>query len=250
VCVSRDRRCAAFRFVTDGLSSGTIWCQPASRALPAVRRDIGAAGPEHHVVLGGLVPEASYGCAYGAYAGAGAGGVLWTGELDPVRDVDGPLISEVLLNPAGSEPSQEYVEVLNPGPAPVDLGLYRISDVDPAALEDPASAGDAIPAGTMLGAGAVALIVPSGFLTSGPDPSPSPGCLLVRIEGSLATSGLRNSGGEPVYLVDGAGEVVSLYPNTLGTTGQGMSAHRVSLAAPDGDPVNWIEAEPSPGIGP
>ena len=102
----------------------------------------------------------------------------------------------------------------------------------------------------MLGAGAVALIVPATFSTSGPDPAPAPGCLIVRIEGSLATSGLRNSGGEPVYLVDREGRVVSLYPNCLGTTAQGMSAQRLSLAVPDGDPGNWFEAEPGPGIGP
>jgi hypothetical protein len=244
VCVSRERSSAVIRFVTPSGTRGSVVCNgPAG----VVRHDEEESSVLHRVSLADLSPRAEYECAYGVVEGEGAGEVLWRVELSPVAEVTGPVITEVLANPLGPEPAQEFVEVLNPGASPVDLGLLRLMDVDPAGLEDPSEHGDPLPPGTHLAPGAVALLVPESFATTGSDPTPAPDATIVRLDGSLARSGLRNSGGEPVFLVDAEHTVISSYLNLLGSLEEGMSAQRVDPRAPGSDPDNWIGGPPTPG---
>ncbi len=240
VCVSRSRDLAAFRFASPGPCAGTVWCRAADGSARAVRHDEIDRISVHHDVLSGLVPALAYECLYGVTAGEGRGTSPWSAVLEP-GSPGGPVITEVLLNPAGPEPAQEFVEVANPGPAAVDIGGYLLHDEDPEEQDE-------IPAGTAIAAGGVVLLVPEGFVPDGPDPAPAPDCPLVRLDGSLGRSGLRNSGGEPVVLLAPDGSISSFYPNALGTTGQGVSAHRVSMDAPDGDATNWKEGPPTPGV--
>jgi hypothetical protein len=240
VCVSRSRDLAAFRFSSPGPCAGTVWCRSIAGSAPAARHDETAEASVHHVVLSGLVPSASYACRYGVTLGEAAGTSPWSVEIAP-GSPGGPVITEVLLNPEGPEPEQEFVEVTNPGPDDVDIGGYLLHDDDPEARDE-------VPADTWIPAGGVALLVAEGFATDGPDPVPAAGCILVRLDGSLGRSGLRNSGGESVYLLTPSGATSSFYPNALGTTGQGVSAHRVSVDAPDGDEANWKEGPPTPGV--
>jgi len=233
VCASRSRTCAALRFETPAPAAGTLWCPPG------IRVDETEAVSYHHLVIHGLAPAAAYACSYGIFLGPGAGTVAFTVTLGPTAPVTGPIVTEVLLNPAGSEPGQEFVEIANVEAFPVDLGGWGLSD---------GSSTDAIPAGTVLLAGGVAILVPAGYESGGADPAPAAGCLVIRLDGSLGRSGLRNSGGEPVLLLGPDGAEVSLYPNALGTTSQGRSARRLGAGAPDGDVANWIEDFPTPGI--
>jgi hypothetical protein len=239
VCVSRSRDLAAFRFATDGPCAGTVWCRAADGSAAAMRHDETAEVSVHHDVVAGLVSSVSYECRYGITAGEGSGTLAWSVILEP-GSRGGPVITEVLLNPAGPEPAQEFVEVANPGPDAIDIGGYLLHDDDPEVRDE-------IPADTTIPAGGVILLVAEGFASGGPDPPPAAGCALVRLDGSLGRSGLRNSGGEPVFLLAPDGSISSFYPNTLGTTGQGVSAHRISVAAPDGDEANWKEGPPTPG---
>ncbi len=247
VCVTRERDAASLRFSTAPGTMGTILCMSMDGRLGAVRSDEQTQGSDHHVVVLGLTPWAQYACAYGTVAGEGAGTVLWTTMLTPITAASGPVITELLIDPVGQEPSQEFVEIYNPGPGPVDLGMYRLSDEDPSGAVDPTALGDALPAGTVLRPGALAILVPMSFSLSGPDPSPVEDCEIVRLDSSLGRSGLRNSGGEPVYLIDASGLVVSHYPNTLGTVTQGESVQRIAPTCPAGDAHAWLEGVPTPG---
>jgi hypothetical protein len=241
VCVSRSRSFLAVRFTTELPAAGSVWCHGPGHSA---RTSEPGESVEHHLVLGGLAPALTYTCLYGITSGPAGGTLPWSVTVDPVQPSAGPVITEVLIDPEGSEPAQEFVEILNPGASSLDIGGFRLSDVDPTGGE----VGDPLPAGTILSPGEVALLVPEGFAPGGPDPAPAEGVLLVRLDGSLARSGLRNSSGEPVFLADPSGLVVSLYPNALGSTAQGMSAQRRWIEAPDGDVANWEEALPTPGV--
>jgi hypothetical protein len=116
-------------------------------------------------------------------------------------------ISEVLANPNGPEPAQEYVEIVNVGTVGVDLTGWRITD-------DEAAAGDELPAMT-LPAGAIGLIVPVTFDEGGgPDPAPDNTAILLRLTGSTLGSGGLSNSGEPVFLVDSLGVTVSSFPGS------------------------------------
>jgi hypothetical protein len=82
--------------------------------------------------------------------------------------------------------------------------------------------------------GGVALVVGEAYdPLEGSDPPPGPETILVRVSGSLAHSGLRNSG-ERVELRDEAGVVLSSYGGHLNVSSAGgQSAVRVSLGACD-----------------
>lgn len=149
------------------------------------------------------------------------------GQLGPLSlDVD-PLapvaISEVLANPAGPEPAQEYVEIVNLGPEAVSLSGWRLTDT----LAKP---GDQLP-DESLPPGAIALVVPSTYRPEDPsDPAPIAGTVLLRLSSStLGYHGLSNSG-EPAYLLDQDGRVVSSFPGAaydgkLPANGQSVFRH-------------------------
>ncbi len=121
-------------------------------------------------------------------------------------------ISEVLANPLGAEPRQEFVELADPRPggAPAEWRDLYLADAPwpsvAAALtsgEDPP--GDAIPEFS-LAPGARALIVASGYdPAAGEDPPPAPGTALLRVDASLGAGGLKNAG-EPLTLYAWTGE--------------------------------------------
>lgn len=155
---------------------------------------------------------------------------------EPLDLASGPAvaITEVLANPAGTEPAEEFVEIVNLGPTAVSLEGWSLTDT----LAKP---GDLLPADS-LPPGAVGLVVPSTFQgLGGKDPAPAPGTRLFRLENStLGYSGLSNSG-EPVYLRDGEGRVVSRFPGVAeggGTPANGQSIGR-SLGAGCADRGPW-----------
>lgn len=152
------------------------------------------------------------------------------------------IITEVMANPAGSEYTQEYVELLNAGEAPLSLMGFTIED---------ASAADVLPS-VVLAPHAYALLVADAFdETGGGDVAPSAGTLIIRVAGRLGRDGLTN-GGEAVSLRDATGAVVSQFPGLVdmsATAWNGRSAHRVPPTDPCDRPLLWTERPqpPSPG---
>jgi hypothetical protein len=150
-------------------------------------------------------------------------------------------ITEVLENPRGAEPTQEFVEVANLDDGPVDLSGWQIADE---------SAGAPVPDGTVLAPGDVGLFVSDDYDPDGSgDPAAAPDCVLVRMGRSLGSMGLRNSG-ESVVLLDPAGLTVSSYPNVRGALPDGISAVRDPPESPEVDDGAWGESGvegPTPG---
>jgi hypothetical protein len=151
------------------------------------------------------------------------------------------VITEVLANPAGSETTQEFVEIYNRGSAPVALDGWAL---------DSKAGKDALPAVIVAGE-AYALVVGQGYdPVDEKDPAPAEGAVLVRVAGRLARDGLSNSG-EGVRLLNPNGDVVSQYGgwvDTSATAWSGQSAKRVAVDACDGvDAWSKAPSPPTPG---
>lgn len=120
------------------------------------------------------------------------------GSFDPAAP---PLaIVEVLADPRGREPAQEFVELVDLRAAGDALVLtdLRLADAE-------GDAGDPLPAFTSR-PGQRHLVVAAGYdPAEGADPAPPADASLVRVDASLARGGLKNAPGEPVLLVWGAG---------------------------------------------
>src|SRR6185369_6311977 len=150
------------------------------------------------------------------------------------------VVTEVLANPAGTEPAQEYVEIRNLGDETLSLEGLLVQD---------SRGGDMLPAAE-LAAGAYALIVTSAYdPQSGADPAPRPGTMLVRVDSRIGTDGLSN-GGEAVRLVQGE-TVISSYGGWVDVSSAawaGHSVHRlVETACDRRDAWSRAPLEPTPG---
>ena len=145
------------------------------------------------------------------------------------------VINEVLANPLGAEPEQEWVELYNDGSVTADLEGYVLSDVGGETLIPP----------TPLAPGGYALIVNQEFVEDDAlDPPPASGALILRVS-KLGKGGLSNAG-EPLRLEDGTGTVVSRAP-AAPKPKPGMSLSRVSPRAPDGAGTSFVSRWPTPG---
>jgi len=104
-------------------------------------------------------------------------------------------ISETYADPAGPEPAQEFVELLNYGRERVPLRGLTLAD-------SPAERGTSIDSDDSLAAGARAVLVSDAFEPdSALDPPVAPGALLIRIGKALTRGGLSNAG-QILYLRD------------------------------------------------
>jgi hypothetical protein len=145
------------------------------------------------------------------------------------------VINEVLANPLGPEPAQEWVEVVNDGQVAASLADFVLGDLG-GQTELPA---------VSLAPQAYALIVNEGFVEDDElDPKPAPGALIVRVP-KLGQDGLTN-GGEPLKLLDRAGQVVSRWP-AQPKPKPGFSVARVDPRAPDGLDRSFAVSTPTPG---
>jgi hypothetical protein len=151
------------------------------------------------------------------------------------------VITEVLENPAGSEYTQEFVELKNLEAEPVSLAGLSIADK---------TGSDALP-DVAVPAGGFALVVAAAFVVDdGKDPVPREGTVIVPVSGRIGADGLSNSG-EAVRLVSKDGAVVSQYGGWVdesATAWNGMSVHRISVDACD-QPSAWSSTPemPTPG---
>ncbi len=152
-------------------------------------------------------------------------------------------VTEVLADPQGPEPGQEFVELVNLGDQELDIGGWMIDDNGDAN-------GDAIPESVALPPGGVALVVGPNYDVQCPDdPQPDPAAQIIRLESSIGSNGLKNSEAESVELYDADGLLVSAYPGGDGSQSEGVSRQRVTAEAPDSDPLAWHE-DPEAGSTP
>lgn len=158
--------------------------------------------------------------------------VVFSTTLEPMAHI---VVNEVLANPLGAEPAQEWVELVNDGSLPASLAGYVLTDIGgKTELPD-----------VELPAGSYALIVNEAFLEDDElDPVPAPGTLLVRVP-KLGKGGLSNSG-EPLKLLDPAGVTVSRAPSGARMK-PGWSLSRMTPYAPDGASASFAISVPTPG---
>lgn len=151
------------------------------------------------------------------------------------------VISEVLANPAGSETTQELLELFNAGPEAVDLSTLVIADK---------TGSDVLPS-AMLPSGGYAVVAGEKYdAQAGTDVAPCDGALLVRVPGRIGSDGLTNAG-EVVRLLTLSGDVVSQYGgwiDTGPTVWSGKSVKRTAMDACDG-PAAWGASPTSPTPG-
>ncbi len=147
-------------------------------------------------------------------------------------------ITEVLADPFGAEPGQEFVEIANIGSESVDLSGWMIDD-------NGDRNGDEVPSGSVLVGGGVALLVSPDFdPLAGGDPTPTVEAQIIYLDGSIGSSGLKNSAAETVELYDAAGTLISMYDGSVGTPKEGVSASRLFAELPDGDKAAFF-ADPN-----
>lgn len=196
----------------------------------------------HHVVqagqafaLRGLRPAAQHQVEYIALLADGARhrGQLSVQTAQPTPHI---VINEVLANPLGSEPAQEWVELYNDGTQTQQLGGWAFSD---------AAATTRLPE-VSLAAGEYLLLVAPGFNPGEPDLWPQQQVRRVVLP-ALGKSGLSN-GGEELQLSDGHGMLVSRFP-ALPATRAGVSIARRAPDAPDDRPDSFAQ-HAAPGASP
>lgn len=182
---------------------------------------VGVIEPQSPRVFRPLVPSSEVG---GVVTVVGTTGRSESTELDwrttpPQVHV---VINEVMTNPRGPEPSQEWIELYNDGTEPVLLEGWSVQDAG-GSVELPL---------VELGVGAFALVVGEGYdAASWVDAAPWEEAAILRVP-HVGKSGLSN-GGEPVRLVDGEGRTVSAVP-AIAAEEQGWSIARVSPESLDG----------------
>ncbi|MBM4376670.1 MAG: lamin tail domain-containing protein [Deltaproteobacteria bacterium] len=111
------------------------------------------------------------------------------------------VIDEVLANPVGPEPRQEWIELVNDGMVAGSLAGLRLVDIG----------GEVLLPDVVLPPGGRALLVGDDYDASGKyDPAPLPGTPLVRVP-RVGKDGLGNSG-EPLELLAADGAPLSSFP--------------------------------------
>lgn len=168
-------------------------------------------------------------------SGSSPGANNCVADGDPGEDPGGSdlnlVISEVMANPL-AEGTGEFVEIVNLGSAPVDLADYVLSDGDSTDVISAFAGG-----GTMLAASTYALVLDVDYpMDTGPYDLP-PGVLLLTTGDKTLGNGLAT--GDPVSLLaPGAVTLLATYQYPF-NPGNGVSAERVNLSAPD-TPDNWV----------
>jgi hypothetical protein len=242
VTVSAAGPCLDVSFTTDEPASGTIVIQAGGVEI-ATPAGAGASSFAVGIPLGGLPPTTSATVTVNATDLAGNTATSSPFAFTTPVALPPLAITEVLANPKGPEPQQEYVELRNLGDGDVSLAGLRLED---------SKGGDDLPAET-LAPGGYALVVTSAYdPQEGSDPPPRAGTLLVRVDSRLGSDGLSNSG-EAVQLVQGDA-VVSSYGGWVAVSAgswNGSAVHRlVQTACDSSDAWNHTPLPPTPGAGP
>jgi hypothetical protein len=137
------------------------------------------------------------------------------------------VISEVLPNPAGSETTQEFVEIYNAGSEPVSLGGLVIADK---------TGSDLLSDAILPPAGFAVVVAEKYDPAEGSDVPPAAGAVLVPVPGRIGSDGLANAG-EAVELRAATGDVISRYGGWIDTSPSawsGKTVKRSTMQACDG----------------
>lgn len=171
------------------------------------------------------------------------------------EDMEAPSLGlgEILANPRGPEPQQEFVELvdLRSEGAPRSWSGLVLADRGAAAITG--DEGDGLPEFTTR-PGERVLVVASGYdADEGSDVAPVAGTTLVRVDGSLGAGGLKNAG-EPVSLYfrpgEGAPVIVASYGDHV-DSGAAAHAGRSVVADPAScDLARAWRSEPSGAASP
>jgi len=111
-------------------------------------------------------------------------------------------LNEIMSNPAGSEYTNEYVELLNPDSLTVEVEGWRLSDGSAEDLLQAAGANAALPPGGL------ALVLDPGYEGGYDDRIPPQALRLWIGDGSFGSGGLSNSTAEWITLIDPDGRRV------------------------------------------
>jgi hypothetical protein len=189
-------------------------------AAPGVD-DARAAMPDEPLWFSGFEPDTSFTLAVATVdrSGTVARHDLTLTTLAPMAHL---VLNEVLANPLGEEPAQEWIEIVNDGLVAAELEGYVLSDV---------GGEQVLPAAT-LAPGAHALLVGEDYAgDSEHDVHPARGTLVVKLA-ELGKNGLSNEG-EALKLTGPDGRVVSRFPATPKPKA-GHSVVRLIPRSPDG----------------
>jgi hypothetical protein len=224
-CIAEGPAAASLRFETDEPAVLSL-IQPEGLALQVFNEPWSTA---HYVAVSGL---SSGGAALALRVeDINGNGVSSNHAVSEAAGVT-VVLTEVLADPLGPEPAQEFVEIVNFGEADVDLSGWMIDDNGDAN-------GDTLPPGTALGPGEVAMLVSPEYDVLGvEDPSPAATVRTITLDSSIGSNGLKNAEAESLELYDASGQVVSRYDGALGPPREGISVVRRAPELPEGAP--WL----------
>jgi hypothetical protein len=225
ICIAEGPISASLHFVTDEPAEVSLFLEGSG--LTGVLS--APWSTEHHIAITALEPGASTGVTLSVKDINGNENAL---DI-PVVGQDGPTvaITEVLADPNGPEPAQEFVEITNFGPLEIDLSGWMIDDNG-----DANGGNNLVAENTVLGPGQVAVVVSASYdPAEGQDPAPDPSALLITLPATVCSNGLKNSEAETVELYDASGMLVSQYRGQAGNPREGCSAARRTAELPDDD---------------
>jgi Lamin Tail Domain len=237
--------CVEVRFSTDEPVEGAVVIRTdAGESVTAAGAGLSAG--ELAVPFAGLPPGARAEILLRVVDRAGNAIETSAGALEVPPETPPLAITEVLANPAGPEPGQEFVELRNLGEVEISLAGLRLED---------AKGADVLPE-AMLAPGAYALVVPSSFdPQSTRDVAPRPGTLMVPVDARLGSDGLSNAGEVVRLRMAGTGmePIVSSYGGWVdvsAASAAGKSAQRMGEGRCD-QPSDWTRPAraPTPGWG-
>ena len=231
--VSLAGPCAGVRFSTDEPVSAEVLLR-AGAGEAVAPAGLGLAAFDLAAPFRGLEPGARAEIVLRLVDRAGNQTEASAGSVDVPPETPPLAITEVLANPAGTEPGQEFVELRNLGGAELALGGLRLED---------AKGTDVLPEATLT-PGGYALVVPSSFdPQSARDTAPRPGTLMVPVDARLGSDGLSNAGEVVRLRLPGSAmePIVSSYGGWVdvsAASAAGKSVHRLVDGACD-HPTAW-----------
>lgn len=220
------------RMIVRSPSAPILWTLRGADASLLVTPDPGGS-----FVFPDLVPNTKYDIEVGFFD---AGGTELRTKVAIATSAARPhvVINEVLANPLGGEPAQEWIELVNDGSQAVELEGWALSDSSGASL---------LPSFT-LAPKAFVILAREDFQRDDGSDVPVPPSVAVLALPTLGKNGLTNSG-ERLELRSASGEVMSEFP-ALPKPKAGISvARREPSAVDDASDSFGFHAEPgaSPG---